>query len=227
MLTKSDKLIAWRLPLVNWEFCVFHMRSGANNMDCFHSPLRIKVVHVGRVGLTSMWGYIACLPLEENKVQCALNFAATALHLNSWDGTISLALSGSFLSIWNSFPGPVWRLLLEAEKVNARPPGQVLSKHFHLCHLQSSSNGRDRQTVVIPVPWYSAVYFFFSEKSIVVIPSEQTAFLIVVQNPSFSDLWLCPASANQQQRQENEEGTWTLSHSSLAMVPWHNGAQSS
>lgn len=226
MLTKSDKLIASRLPLVNWEFCVFHMRSGANNMDRFHSPLRIKVAHVGRMGLTSMWGYIACLPLEENKVQCALNFAATALRLNSWDGTISLAFSGSFLSIWNSFPGAVWRLLSEAEKVNARPPAQVLRKHFHLYHLQSSSDGRDRQTVAIPVPWYSAVYFSLGETHRS-CSKWADGLPYSASEPKFLLPMAPPCSANQQQRQENEEGTWTVSHSSLATVAWHNGAQSS
>lgn len=78
MLTKSDKLIASRLPLVNWEFHAFHIRSGANNMDCFHCPLWIKVVQVGSMGLTSMCQVLSpASDLSENKVECALSFAAT------------------------------------------------------------------------------------------------------------------------------------------------------
>lgn len=110
----------------------------------------------------------------------------------------------------------MWRLLLEAEKVNARPPAQGLRKRFHLCHLQRSSNSCDRQTVVIPVPDTG----LFIENSIVAVASEQAAFIIVVQNPSSSYLWLCLAPANQQQRQEDEEGTWTLKlHTDYPIAP--------
>lgn len=51
---------------------------GANNVDCFHCPLWAKAVQEGSVGLTSVRQVISpAFHPQENKMECALSFAAT------------------------------------------------------------------------------------------------------------------------------------------------------